>query len=318
MRTVSIPGTDMTASCLGMGCASLGSRISPRQGLAALAAAHERGVTWYDVAPVYGAGEAEAILATFLKGRRDRVLLCSKVGLAPPRRNGALKLAYAAGRPVIGVARGLRRVFRGLSATRNRRVPLTPELIETSLAQSLARLGTDRLDVFALHDPDPADLGRAEILAALERVKRQGRVRYLSVAGTAEAAFAAAGSGVFDLFQLADDPALEPLAALRASLDRPAGFVTHSVLGVAGARERAARRLSADPTLRAELAAAGYEGPPEAAAARLLLSRAFASNPEGVVLASMFSGRHLAENAAIAERPVDPVACALARKIFAG
>jgi aryl-alcohol dehydrogenase-like predicted oxidoreductase len=314
VRTVSIPGTDIVTSCIGMGCASLGSRISPSQGRRMLEAAHRRGVTWFDVAPSYGAGRAETILAPFLAAHRDEVFVCSKVGLAPPARNGLMRLVYDLGRPVIGVARGLRRRFRSLAATRNQRIPLTPELIETSITASLARLGIERLDVYALHDPDPADLGRDEILRALERVRARGQTRHLSVAGTLEAVTRAAGEPLFSFYQLADDPMIRPLPELRRRIGRPVGLITHSVLGVGGAADRLVARLRADPRLVAELGAAGYAGPPDSVAARLLMRRAFASNPDGVVLASMFSDDHLAADVEAAALPIDPLVLGLVER----
>lgn len=317
MRIVHIPGTEIRTACIGMGCASLGSRISRKQGLSALAAAHERGVTWYDIAPVYGAGEAETIFAAFLKGRRDRLFLCSKVGLAPPERNGLVRLAYAAGRPLIGFAKGFRRHFRSLPATRNRRAPLTAEGITASLDASLARLGTDYLDVFALHDPDPAVLARDEILTALDKARASGKARFLSVAGSLEAAERAATTGtLFSFFQLADDPSLKPLPRLKAMLGRPAGFITHSVLGVGGAKDRLIARLRADAALLSSLTAAGYGADAESAAVRLLMRRAFASNPDGVVLTSMFTGHHLDNNTALADLPLDPAAPALLDRAY--
>ncbi len=270
-----------------------------------LDAAFDHGVTWFDVAPSYGAGRAEAILAPFLAAHRNRVLVCSKVGLAPPRHNRLIRHIYDFGRPVAGLLQGLRRRFRAVSGTRNVRIPLTPELIETSIVGSLARLGTDHLDVYALHDPDPADLGRDEVIAALERVRARGLARHIGVAGSLEAATRAAAVPVFTVFQLADDPAIRPLPALRHLLDRPAGFVTHSVLGVAGARDRLVRRLTDDPRAWSTLAAAGWSGAPDDVAVRLLMRRAFESNADGVVLVSMFSPHHLAANVEIADRPPD-------------
>jgi aryl-alcohol dehydrogenase-like predicted oxidoreductase len=310
--------TALVASALGFGCASLGSRIAEGQGRRLLEAAFERGVTWFDVAPSYGAGRAEAILKPFLAAHRAEVTVCSKVGLAPPRHNGLLRLVYDLARPVAGVAQGLRRRFRAVGATRNVRVPLTPELIETSIVGSLARLGTDHLDVYALHDPDPADLGRDAVIDALVRVKARGLARHIAVAGSFAAARAAAAVPVVSILQLADDPAVAPLPRLRALLDRPVGFVTHSVIGVGGARDRVAAAIRrADAALAADLAAAGYAGPPEAAAAKLLVRRAFASNAGGVVLMSMFSGSHLADNAALADAP-DPAAAALLARLGIG
>lgn len=316
VRTVLLPGTDIVTSVIGMGCASLGSRVSPACGRRRLDAAFDQGVTWYDVAPSYGAGRAETILAPFLAPRRDKVFICSKVGLASPRHNGAIRLVYALGRPVLGLAHGARRRFRAIPATRSVRIPLTPALIETSISASLTRLGTGYLDVFALHDPDPADLAREEILRVLENVRSRGLARHISVAGTPAAAVAAQAAPLFGFFQLADDPTARPVSRLYQTLDRPAAFITHSVFGVGGARDRLVERLKSDPQLARAFAAAGYDGTPETSAATVLMRRALAANPDGVVLASMFSGSHLTDNVGLANLPVDPSALDLCEKAF--
>ena len=316
MRMVAIPGTDIRTSPIGMGCASLGSRISPAHGRRMLEAAFEAGVTWYDVAPSYGAGRAEEILAPFIAAHRQNLFLCSKAGLVPPKNNGLMRLAYDVGRPVVAVARGLSRRFRSIKATRNRRVTLTGDFIETSIASSLKRLRTDHLDVFALHDPDPADLGRDDVLRALERIVERGHARHVSMAGSLDAALSAAALPIFTFFQIADDPDGRQLPALRAALDRPAGVVIHSALGVGGARDRMISRLKKYPALAAEAAAAGYGGPPAEVAAKLLMRRAFAVNPDGVVLSSMFSGGHLADNVKLAAEPPEQAAAQLAERIL--
>jgi hypothetical protein len=303
---------DLAPFRLGFGCASLGSRISAEAGLRALHEAHERGVNWFDVAPAYGAGEAEAILSRFVKARRDRLLLTTKVGIAPPARLGAMRLLYAAGRPVIGALSGLRRAFRKVSATRNVHVPLTATLIEESICASLARLGTDHVDVYALHDPDPADVARDEVLRALEAVKARGQARLVAVAGKRAACEAAARVGApYDLLQMS----VADLAAGRAGF-AAAGqhLVAHSIFGVDGLKRRLDAALAADPAKAQALRAAGYDGPPAQASADLLIDCAFALNPTGVVLASMFDARHRAHNLARALRPASPLALdALAR-----
>src|SRR4051794_34749068 len=145
---------------LGLGCASLGSRIDAKSGLRALAAARDGGVTWFDVAPSYGAGAAETLLGEFLRSGRDGVSVTTKVGIAPPARLGLMKLAYALGRPAVRVASSLRGRFRRISATRNRHLPLTPELVESSIQSSLRKLRTDHVDIYALHDPCVGDVLR--------------------------------------------------------------------------------------------------------------------------------------------------------------
>ncbi len=281
-----------------------------------LEAAFEQGVTWYDVAPSYGAGRAEDILAPFVAAHRDNLFLCSKAGLVPPKNNGLMRLAYDLGRPLVSVARGLSRRFRAIKATRNQRVALDGDFLEASVAASLKRLHTDHLDVFALHDPDPADLERDDVLRALERIVARGQARHISMAGSLDAALPAAAEPIFTFFQLADDPDNRQLPVLRAALARPAGLVTHSVLGVGGARYRMINRLKTRPNLVAEASASGYRGRPEEIATALLMRRAFAVNPDGVVLSSMFSAGHLADNIRHAAEPPDAGAPLLAERIL--
>ena len=56
---------------------------------------------------------------------------------------------------------------------------------------------------------------------------------------------------------------------------------------------------------------------PEAVAANLLMRRAFASNPDGVVLASMYTAGHLQQNTALASLPPDPQSLSLCDCAFA-
>ena len=84
MRYVSLPGTDIRTSNLGFGCASLGSRVSKKEGLEALARGFDEGITWFDLAPIYGGGTAESIFSEFLTGKRDQVHVCTKVGVGRP------------------------------------------------------------------------------------------------------------------------------------------------------------------------------------------------------------------------------------------
>ena len=82
MRRVTLGKTGIETSCLGFGCAGLGSRVAPKAGLHALAAAHAGGVTWFDLAPVYGGGRAEAIAGPYLSAHRAEGQICTKAGLA--------------------------------------------------------------------------------------------------------------------------------------------------------------------------------------------------------------------------------------------
>lgn len=104
----------------------------------------ERGVHHFDTANSYAGGKSEEILGELVRGRRDRVVLASKVfnrmGDAPDQA--------------------------GLSAPAIRR----------AIEGSLRRLGTDYLDVYYLHHPDPK-VPIAETLEAMDTLVREGKVR---------------------------------------------------------------------------------------------------------------------------------------------
>jgi aryl-alcohol dehydrogenase-like predicted oxidoreductase len=319
IRRVNLPAIGVQTSCLGFGCASLGSRASSREGLRAIGQAFDAGVTWFDVAPAYGGGLAETLLGEFVRGRREKVQICTKVGLRAPRRSAVLRGLLPIARRLLSSAPGLRRVARSSSMSRNEILPLTADLISTSIAGSLAAMGVDHVDVLALHSPPPDAIGRDDVLGALRRVLERGQAHAVAVAGSAEAALVAAELGSpYAVIQLPDDPLASALEAVRAaSVGRETAFITHSVFGVGGAFAAARERLRGDAPRRESLAALGYEGTAERVAADVLLDRALASNPEGVVLASMFSPAHLKRNVDRASRPVSTHALRAAEILFA-
>ena len=174
MRRVILGETGIETSCLGFGCASLGSRVSAADGARALAAALDAGVTWIDLAPVYGGGQAEEIAAGVIRGRRDRVQIASKAGLALAGGTGGglRRHLMPLARKAIGLlGAGAAAKLRGAAPRANARLPLTPALLATSLEASLRRLGTDHLDLFALHGVTAGEVGREEILRALEDLR---------------------------------------------------------------------------------------------------------------------------------------------------
>jgi aryl-alcohol dehydrogenase-like predicted oxidoreductase len=198
----------------------------------------------------------------------------------------------------------LRSALRGAGVQASRRLPLTPELLTGSLEASLRRLGTDHLDLYALHDALPEDLAREPVLRALEAILAAGKARAVAVASDADAARAALGVGapygVVQVAMPAPGASLDLLAAARA---RGTGAIVHSVLGISGSYAALRARAAAEPALAAALGGAG-----EAGLSRLLVERAFAANPGGVVLVSMFSAASLAANLgpAMAPPPAGP------------
>jgi aryl-alcohol dehydrogenase-like predicted oxidoreductase len=320
MRTVDLQPLSIRTSVLGFGCASLGSRIDEKDGLVALERAFAAGVSWYDTAPSYGDGRGEDILSKFLAGHRDGVTVCTKVGFVATKPYGPIAVVAPLLRKLVAAAPALRATIRRARPPSAVRLPLNGHIIKASLAGSLHRLGIGRLDVLALHEPDPADVIREDVIRALEDVVAAGDVRYVSVAGSTEAVLAARAAGApVSLAQVADNLFERNAAALRRALGtgQPFPIITHSVYGVAGARAKLQRLIETDSSARRRLAAAGYGGEPDVIVGSVLLDYALAGNDNGVVLVSMLQERHLAANVARAGRPPNASVVPLIEELIA-
>lgn len=303
MREVAAPGALGTTARLGYGCTQfLGARASWRESLRVLEWAWDAGVRHFDVARLYGRGEAEALLGRFLKGRRHDATVATKFGINPPARSRLRDAASVLARPV---ARRLSGVKRGLAVLADRGVEhgvFDPEAARASIETSLSALGVDYLDVLLMHEPTPEDVANAAVRDVVLDCARAGRVRDIGVGlntggAQAIATIRAAGRCGFGVFQRPDtmiDRAIEGMS------DKPAGvFIAHSSVGPARARcaayfERApARRRDWSQRLDVDLS-------DPAAVADLLIGYAVRSNPGGVVLFSSLSERHIRRNVAAA------------------
>lgn len=145
----------LVVSALGLGCNNLGRTNTATQSFegsqAVIAAALDAGITFFDVADNYGSapGVSEQFLGRALGTHRDQVTVATKFGMA----NGGIS------GPDFG-ARGSRRY------------------IINAVEGSLTRLGTDYIDLFQFHTPDP-NTPIEETLAALDHLVTSGKVRYL-------------------------------------------------------------------------------------------------------------------------------------------
>ncbi len=140
----------LTVSSVGLGCNNFGTRMDADQVLEVVSAAIDAGITLFDTADVYGSrGGSETTLGQALRGRRDQVVLATKFGMDMAGANG----------PDWGV-RGSRRYIR------------------LAVENSLRRLGTDWIDLYQMHAPDPLT-PIEETLAALSELVAEGKVRYI-------------------------------------------------------------------------------------------------------------------------------------------
>ncbi|MBQ0904887.1 aldo/keto reductase [Micromonospora sp. U21] len=141
----------LVVSVVGIGCNNFGRKLDLDGTRAVVDAALDAGITLFDTADIYGEpqGSSEELLGQALKGRRDDVVVATKFGMDMNGLNG----------PDFG-ARGSRRY------------------IARAVEASLRRLGTDHIDLYQMHEPDPGT-PIDETLAALDDLVRDGKVRYL-------------------------------------------------------------------------------------------------------------------------------------------
>jgi aryl-alcohol dehydrogenase-like predicted oxidoreductase len=111
----------------------------------AIGSALDAGIDWIDTAEVYGDGVSETLVGRAIADRRDAVTLATKVAPAPEGSG-----------------------FR-------------PEQVRAACDASLARLGTDRIDLYQLHWPDETGVPVEETWGAMAELVTAGKVRHVGV-----------------------------------------------------------------------------------------------------------------------------------------
>jgi aryl-alcohol dehydrogenase-like predicted oxidoreductase len=137
----------LKVSQIGFGASTLGESVEGDEATALIRHAISLGVTYIDTAVTYNGGRSEELIGKAITGHRDDVVIGTKVGLQAP---------------------GTSQYTKGLSRRR------IMEAIETSLK----RLGTDHVDLYMAHRPDP-ETPIEETLEAMDRLVRDGKVRYV-------------------------------------------------------------------------------------------------------------------------------------------
>ena len=160
-------------TAIGYGAAPLGNlftAVSDAEAEAAVAAAWDAGVRYFDTAPHYGLGLSERRLGAALRRYpRDEVVVSTKVGrLLVPAGPGGPERDLAADFDVPAVLR--------------REWDFSRSGVLRSIDESLTRLGLDRVDVVLVHDPDEHERQALEgALPALVDLRTQGVVGAVGV-----------------------------------------------------------------------------------------------------------------------------------------
>jgi D-threo-aldose 1-dehydrogenase len=167
----------------GFGCSGLMGALSSRESLALLSAAWDAGIRHFDVAPLYGHGEAERILGSFLASRRQEATIVTKFGIEPTGNSMFREIARAVARPLLRKASVLRPRSTGNTSNALVREPFDPRKAERSLARSLRALQTDRIDVLLLHEAEAQLLPGDGVLAFLENSVKKGLIGAFGIGG---------------------------------------------------------------------------------------------------------------------------------------
>jgi aryl-alcohol dehydrogenase-like predicted oxidoreductase len=140
METRSVGSLEVSVA--GLGCNNFGMRIDEAASQEVVDAALDAGVNHFDTADIYGKGRSEEFLGRALGSRRGDTIITTKVGMGVPE-----------GEPAASEERVLR-----------------------VCDESLARLGTDYIDLYLLHQPDRSTpIG--ETLSAFAKLVAAGKVR---------------------------------------------------------------------------------------------------------------------------------------------
>jgi len=152
MKYVHLTGTGLTVSKACLGTMTFGGQVSEADSIEIIHAALDRGVNFVDTADLYYTGISEEVVGKALQGRRENIVLATKV-------------------------------FNPMSDDVNDR-GLNRRHIIQALDNSLRRLRTDYVDIYYLHQPDyktPIE----ETLETMDILVRSGKVRYVGVSNYA-------------------------------------------------------------------------------------------------------------------------------------
>ncbi|RNL84256.1 aldo/keto reductase [Halostreptopolyspora alba] len=152
MAPVELPGVDLPLSRAVLGTMTFADTATASEAAGMVDLALDSGVTTIDTANVYVGGGSEELLGQLLPRRRDRVVLATKAGIPHP------------------------------DAGEN--APLSAAGLRASLEGSLARLGTERVDLLYLHQPD-RDTPLSETLGTVAELVEEGKVAALGVSNFA-------------------------------------------------------------------------------------------------------------------------------------
>ena len=156
MQTRQLGKNGPQLSAIGFGAWAIGGpwqfgwgKVDDSESVNAIHAAIDNGINWIDTAAVYGFGHSEEVVGKALKGMKEKVFVATKCGLVNDGRGSVIN-------------------------------NLQPESIRKEIEASLRRLGTDCIDLYQIHKPDP-NVPIEISWEVMLRLKEEGKVKYVGV-----------------------------------------------------------------------------------------------------------------------------------------
>jgi aryl-alcohol dehydrogenase-like predicted oxidoreductase len=152
MEYKNLSKTSLKVSALSLGTMMFGGQTNEADSLEIMDYAFEHGINFFDTANVYNQGESERIVGKGLKGRRDKIIVATKV--------------------------------RGQMGDNPNNAGLSRRNILSAVDASLNRLNTDYIDIYYMHAPD-YETDIEESLEAMSGLVKSGKIRYIGVSNYA-------------------------------------------------------------------------------------------------------------------------------------
>lgn len=300
MHNLKLASTHRSTTQLGYGCSGLMGALSLKDSLGLLNAAFDAGIRHFDVAPMYGFGAAEECLGEFLQQHHAVATVTTKYGIPPARNRWFLDAARGIAKPVLGLLPGLKqRMARAANqvAGTGARLPFTAERAMTSLHESLRKLRVERIDLFLMHEASAGDLSDETLLEALRGAVEAGKIGAFGVGSDADSipALTTERAPYCEVIQCDWSVAHTKLPETASFRIHHRSLAEHFRALQVQLDQSASLRKQWSEEIGADLGAEGMLG-------KLMMRAAMDQNPDGILLFSSRSPRHMRANVELTER----------------